>query len=261
MNLFTKTYRADLPWFRLAAISVLRKFKGELNWFVVTEPEEQNALLEILEEVSKFCGRTERFTVVASDALWPESRSMNGYLAQQWIKMNLHRIIWPSERVWNWDSDVIAIREFSEQDFMGASGRPIYFFTPYNSIILGGLKDKPVFDQRIETQKQIFGLPEIPFEWMRCFPICCHLEILRCAAGRKEWRELLRRCQAGDRSVSEFNLYGQFASMFFPDCCEWSNTERRETWQGPWNDPRKITCQSWSYGGIPADLKKFVEGV
>lgn len=261
MQLFTKTYANDLPWFRMAAISVLKKCQDPIHWTVCIEEAALAKLADVIEEVTKRTGVEMAFTMISRESLAPDTAGMDGYLAQQWIKMNIHRLPWNGDKVWMWDSDVIALRSFAEQDFMGLRlptyCRPMYFFTPYNSIMCDEYRN--IFNIRIETMKQIFGVREVPFEWMRCFPICVIPEILRCASERYEWRSLLVRFRAGDRTVSEFNVYGQLASMYFPDAYEWWSTQNRETWQGPFDNPAKITCQSWSYGGVPNVLRDFVE--
>lgn len=266
MNLFTKTYARDLDWFYLAATSVLKTDCDPINWKIAIEEQSVPKLQSMIDSLDKPRRSVAVMTVIPSESVWPETRGMDGYLAQQWIKLNIHRLDWPSSLVWSWDSDVIATRPFAERDFLSFNPvnpqycRPLYFFTPYNSI-LPGESDKAVHRGRMEGLKQIFGLRDISFEWMRCMPMCLIPEILRCGSVRPEWAEFLRRCGIGDRSMSEFNFYGQFCSMFFPDAFEWWNTENRETWQGLFTNPKKITCQSWSHGGIPGDLRGFVERI
>lgn len=275
MKLFTKTYRGDLEWLKLAIKTVDRFCQQPLEWTMVVEDEDLFELRQFIfgkfwEKSRELGPKARKFSIYGIKDYWPEAVQIsNGYLRQQWIKMNAHKVM-GNDFFLNWDSDVIAVRDFSEADFRGKSGRPIHWFTDYNHLITTE-KDPTAltaYQARRALAGVIYGWP-IPFEWMRCMPMPCFGEILRCGSGTPYWNQMFEMCEKQTPGFSEFNFIGEFANKFFPDAFEWRNAENSgPTWSTGYVQKdaetlvfqeHGIVSQGWSYGGIPDVLKKWVD--
>jgi hypothetical protein len=255
LQLFTKTYRNDFEWIRNAIRSVLNhSCDTKTNWHIICEDDEKAELEQIVQqqknEAMEFYPMD--IYVVGRSQYWGDTAGMPGYLAQQWIKMNAHRVI-TSGYILNWDSDVIAKKPFSHFSFCGAD-KPILYFTPFNHLITGG--DVNIHNQRRFLMKEIFQMPEIAFEWMRGMPLWTHSEILRVGSERREWKMFYEKLKANAPGVSEFNIIGQLSNLYFPDAYEYRNTQNYKTWSGAFSDAEAITVQSWSYGGITQEAQE-----
>lgn len=264
MKLFTKTYHKDIEWLGFAIESVVRHCTEDFEWTIVCDTGERHLVYGIIP-----AARSYQFKVIEVHEFLPDALELkNGYLQQQWVKMNAHKVMGLGN-FWNYDSDVIAIRPFSSKDLIGASGRPIYWITPTNDIV--DPVNQNVYIQRSNLLKEIFGLRRIAFEWMRCMPICLVGEILRCGSEQPEWKTFFELCKQGNGNVSEFNAIGQFAHLNFPDAFEWRNTNNySHTWMshpgnganqpGGWSKAVEMTSaiffQGWSWGGIPEEMRK-----
>lgn len=263
INLMTKTWTNDYPWLKLAMISVLKCCKDEVRWTVVGDQGSKAELAKIVVQAAQATGKTLAVNLIEAQEHWPEvSHIKSGYLGQQWIKMNAHKVIGDG-LYWNWDSDVIAVKPFSFQDFIGKSGRPVFWFSQFNSII--NTSDRPTHEARMAMMREILGLREVSFEWMRCFPIAMYGQILKNGAARPEWAKAFHMMGAGDGRISEFNIIGEFAHMFFPDAFEWKNADSSgPTWGGGWDQngncfqSHAIVCQGYSWNGVPGHIEKFV---
>lgn len=268
LSLFTKSYKNDLPWIDLALKSVSFFCTTPVDWTIAIEKADYD-------ELQNICGRlrywnpTHRVSIklVMSEEQWPEMNGVNGYMAQQWVKLNTHKVM--QGLFWNWDSDCIAQRPFSAADFMGKSERPIYWFSQFNALMGGA--DDAAHRQRREVMKQIFRFEDIWSEGMRCMPIAMFPEILEHGSRHRIWEESKQKIVALDRSFSEFLIYGQFAMFFFPDAYEWRNAEASgPTWSGGYKeggagsgdlDGISIITQCWSHGGVPRHIFDYVNAL
>lgn len=266
LNLFTKTWVNDYPWLKLAMISVSKLCTEEIRWTIVGDKDSRPDLGAVITQAGQASGRQIGTRICEVQEYWPECAGIsNAYLAQQWIKMNAHRIM-EDKLFLNWDSDVIAVRSFSSESFNGKSGRPIYWFSQFNSIMSGS--DRPAHEARISMMKEVLGLNEISFEWMRCMPVPMYGQILKNGSERKEWKKSFDMMKAGDHRFSEFNVIGQFSHLFFPDAYEWRNAEASgPTWSTGYVEggsgsgtfqEHGIVAQGWSWGGIPPHIQEFV---
>lgn len=271
MNLFSKTWKNDLPWIDLAFKSVAFYCKEPVDWTVVVEKENYSELQDI-------CGRLRlwhnthqlRLNLISSQDIWPEMNGVDGYMAQQWIKMNAH-LVMGFDTFWNWDSDVIAQRPFSQSDFIGKSGRPIHWFSHFNTLMTPGSPDNPAHEQRRAIMKQIFRFEDISFEFMRCMPMPMNGTILDHGVRNRIWQESKDKIMRNDRSFSEFNILGQFSHLFFPDAYEWRNAEASgPTWSGGYKegghgsgelDGISIVTQCYSWGGVPRHIFDYVNSL
>lgn len=264
MRLFTKTFAKDVAWLELAIISVLRNTRSEIDWTIVCDRGERGLFERIISETQRFKRQDAPSITIHSIEIqdhWKDAEGLgSGYIQQQWVKMNAHRVM-GNDYFLNWDSDVIALRNFTSKSFMNAMDKPILWFTPFNDLINGG--DAEVHRMRQAYIKNVFKIPEAPFEWMRCMPIWLNGEILRVASERPEWNRTNILIRANElNGLSEFNLIGQFSHTFFPDAYDYKNTQNScPTWGGPIDSTTAIVHQSWSYGGISEQVKAFVYGL
>lgn len=267
INLFSKTWVNDYPWLKLAMTSVAKLCTEDISWTIVGDPGSKQDLEKVVVQASQASKKNVSVRIFESQEHWPEvSGISNGYLAQQWIKMTSHRVM-GNDLYWNWDSDVIAIKPLSSQSFIGKSGRPIYWFSQFNSIMDGA--DRPAHEARISMMKEVLGMNEISFEWMRCMPVPMYGEILKCGSARNEWNKSFQMMKAGDHRFSEFNVIGQFSHLYFPDAYEWKNAEASgPTWSGGYIpggvgsgafQDHAIISQCWSWGAVPPHIQEFVD--
>lgn len=269
LRLATKTWINDYPWLKLAIKSVLKMSTDPVDWTIIGDKgSKQDLEIVVLQAVQESKGVL-RYRIHEVEEFWPECAYIgNKYLAQQWIKMNLHMVMGDG-LFQNWDSDVIACKPISVQTFMGKSGKPVYWFSQFNSLMNGA--DASAHQSRIAMMKEVMGLPEITMEWMRCMPIAMYGSILRTASTRHEWKKSFEMMKAGDARFSEFNIIGQFSHLYFPDAYEWKNAEAMgPTWSGGYVEggvgsgafqDHAVVAQGWSWGGIPPHIEKFVNEI
>lgn len=269
LTLFTKTYINDYPWLKLAMISVSKLCTEDVHWTIVGDAGSRSDLEKVAVQASQASNKSVSTRIVEVQEHWPECSAItNAYLAQQWIKMNAHRVM-DDKLFLNWDSDVIAIKPFTSQTFVGKSGRPVYWFSQFNSIMTGS--DRSAHEQRMQMMREIFDIKKISFEWMRCMPIWLHGQILNHASSQPEWSKAFDMIKNNDHRISEFNIIGQFCHLYYPDAFEWRNAENAApTWSGGYVEggsgsgsfqDHAIIAQGWSYGGIPDHVQKFVNNL
>ena len=264
MRLFVKTWVNDFAWLKQAMLSVQKLSLEEVHWFICVDDGTKSQFKDVLVQVEQERGEKSvplNGSVVETSELWPEANKIqNGYLRQQWIKMNSHKLA-GDDLFWIWDSDLIAMRPFSSRDFKDTGGKPIYWFTQFNSILGGG--DDAAHLGRIQMIKEIYGINEVPFEWMRCIPIPQMGGILRHASGTSYWRKAFEMLVKGDERFSEFNVIGQFAHQYFPDAFDWRNTHNfpGKTFSGPMGDKNFIVSQGFSWGGLGQNVVDYVKSL
>lgn len=266
MRYFSKTWLNDYAWLKLAMKSVLKLSTEAVDWTVVGDRGSRNDIEKIIGQAVQESKSVMRYKIVEVPELWPEAMSIsNGYLQQQWIKMNAHMIM-GDDLFWSWDSDVIAVRPFSSKNFIGPSGKPIHWFSQFNSLMSGG--DRGAHENRIAMMKEVFRMDHISFEWMRCMPIPLFGQILRNGSSRPEWSKSFEMMRVGDHRFSEFNVIGQFSHLFFPDAYEWRNAEASgPTWAGGWDQngncfqAHAFVSQGFSWNGIPPHIQQFVDNL
>lgn len=269
IHLFSKTWVNDYPWLKLAIKTVLKFCKDPVEWTIVGDQgSKQDIEIVVLQAVQESKGAL-RYKIHEVEEFWPECGYIsNKYLAQQWIKMNAHMVMGDGV-FWNWDCDVIACKPFSIETFTGKSGRPIYWFSQFNSLMTG--PDRPAHEARMSMMKEVLGLPEVSIEWMRCMPIALHGSILRNGSSRLEWKKSFEMMKVGDPRFSEFNVIGQFAHLYFPDAYEWRNAETSgPTWSSGYVEGGKgsgfiqehaCVMQGWSWNGVPPHIQEFVDSL
>lgn len=276
LHLFAKTWINDYPWLKLAMTSVNKLCTEDVYWTVVGDQGSKLEIEKVSVQAMQATNKEIAVRIVEAQEVWPEASCIgNGYLHQQWIKMNSHMIMGDG-LYWNWDSDVIAIKPFSSQNFMGKSGKPIYWISQFNSIMNGA--DRPAHEGRISVMREVFGLSaipseymssEFPFEYMRCMPSPLYGSLLRQCSSRTEWARAFNMLKTGDHRFSEFNVIGKSFHTLFPESFDWKNAESEgPTWSGGYVEggvgsgqfqDHAIISQAWSWGGVPQHIQKFVD--
>lgn len=278
LRLFTKTYVNDWPWFKAALKSVLKTCQEPVEWNICVDDGTRGAFQEVINQAFQETGKSFGIQVKEVNELWPEVLQIpHGYLRQQWIKMTSNRIMGDG-LYWNWDSDVIAIKPFSSETFMGRSGRPIFWISQYNSIMNGA--DKQTHEARRALVKEIFGLNvlpieyskhQIPFEYMRTMPFPLYGNLLKICSDSVEWKRSFEVMKSGDHRFSEFNVIGNMFQWLFPHAFEWHDAEADgQTWSGGYVQggvgsggfqEHATIAQGWSWGGIPQHIVDFVNAL
>lgn len=260
LPLFVKTWVNDFQWLKQAMISV-EKTCQNVNWNICVDDGTKTDFSKVQVQAEQAIARGINCRTCETSELWPEAMNVKaGYLRQQWIKMNSHRMM-GDDVFWIWDSDLIAQRPFSRADFCGFGDKPIYWFSQFNSM-MGGADDHAHL-ARIQMLKDIYGVPDIPFEWMRCIPIPQIGGILRHASGTSYWKKAYEMLCAGDQRFSEFNVIGQFAHQYFPDAFDWRNTHNYpgKTFSGPMGCKDYIVSQAYSWGGMGQNVIDHVNSL
>lgn len=257
MKLLTKTYDRDFEWVKLAIISVLKNYQGtDLEWTFITDNGTSSKLKDYISNASGIAKVPLRYTVHETRELWADLDVIsNGYLKQQLVKMHANRVMGNSI-FWNWDSDVISTKKFTQADYVGSNGKQIYWYTPFNSIIEGG--DRDVHQGRINFMNEIFNMNHVSYEWMRCMPSPMNGDVLYHGSKTSFWAACLNKAKNGDMRLSEFNIIGQFCHLFFLGSFDWRNTlEYPKTFSGPLNGDYLVS-QEWSWGGVSQSASDFV---
>lgn len=263
MRLFCKTWSNDYSWLKLAMKSVARFSKEPVEWTVIGDRGSLPHLKAIGWQAMQECCIAFKFDPHEVQEFWPECDQItNGYYSQQWIKMNAFRVM-GDDYFLNWDSDVIAVRPFDYNTFLGKSGRPIFWISQFNHLIQHG--DVNVHNARRDVMREICSIPEVPFEYMRCMPVPMNGNILRCASTRDEWSKSFNAIKNSRQGFSEFNIIGLFSHLYFPDAYEWRNAETQgPAWAGGWDQngncfqAHAYVSQGYSWNGVPKHLEDFV---
>lgn len=255
MNLFSKTWINDFEWIELAIYSVLKHCQEPVNWYITTETLNRIALEEVIARArSHFKRNGDNFRTFDCELVWPECQNIHeGYMRQQWIKMNVHKLI-GDHTAWNWDSDVIATNPFNTSTFM-QNGKPVQWWDDMNMLIIGGY---PV--SRKQTMMDLFNNFSCR-EFMRCMPIPLHGKTLQEGAKTPLWKRSFDMCASNVRSFSEFNVIGEYCFQNHPDLFTWKNAHREgPTLAGEYGDKTKIVSQFWSWGGVNDGIRKLIMG-
>lgn len=253
MRLFVKTWEKDFQWVKVAMISVQNHCNENVMWDIVVDDGTKEGFKKVLEQVQQIVPRrTLSVRLHETSDYWKDSLQIqNGYLRQQWIKMTAHRVM-GAGYFWNWDSDVLAQKDFTIEDFC-SHGKPIHWITQFNAIMEGS--DRAAHESRKQMLREIFGLPDISFEYMRCMPMPMMGEVLQYGEKSSYWSKVFNMCVAGDNRISEFNILGMYSHLYFLDVYEWRNTQNYDrTFSGPWGDKSYLVSQQWSWGGCPENI-------
>jgi hypothetical protein len=248
MNLFTKTYIKDAELMRCAVKTVNHFVQEDVFWTVVAEAGEIPAFKDICKDTEKI-----GFELVSVEEKMPGAMAItNPYMRQQWVKMNAHKFF-GEELAWNWDSDCIAMKDFSEKNFFSAN-RPVLWRTDLNTLILSGYPS-----YRKQLLMELFG-KDPGWECMRCMPLPLDGKVLAEAEKTQLWKTCFQHLKIGDSRFSEFCVIGCYEIDNFPNRFTVKNTDTEgPTWQGEIGQEGKIIHQSWSWGPMENKFREFVE--
>lgn len=242
--------------------SVAKLCRDTFHWTIVVDPGEKQEVLKVIAQTMQECKSSFQFDVYECQNFWPEVTGVNGYYAQQWIKMNAHMVMGDGV-FFNWDSDVIAVKPFTEKDFYGKSGRPIFWISQFNHLLQ--TSDQGVHRARIDVMKDVMKIDQVSFEYMRCMPIPMNGQILRCGSQRQEWSNALNSIKNTRGGFSEFNIIGMFSHIYFPDAYEWRNADTQgPAWACGWDQngncfqEHGLVSQRYSWGGIEKHIEDWV---
>lgn len=273
MKLFTKTWQNDWPWLKLAITSVLKTCREPVDWRIVCDDGTRGEVEKVITQAKQSAKSRDldSFEVVEVSEKFPEALQIqSGYMRQQWVKMNAHRVMGP-DLFWNWDSDVIAVKPFDRGTFCNPQGKPVHFFTQLNHLIMTE-KDPTAIEAhkgRRHITEICLDYNHVCFEFMRCMPAPLIGEILQHASTQREWERAYAVMKSGDHRLSEFNIIGQYCHLYYPDAFEWKNASNHETWSGGYvlegdkivYQAHAYVAQGWSWNGIPNEVAKFVEAL
>lgn len=275
MKLFSKTWVNDFPWLKLAITSVLKTCLEPVEWRIVcddgTRAEVDKVIAQAVQAAAWRANHPYSFNTHEVSELFPDAMHIqSGYMRQQWVKMNAHRVM-GNDLFWNWDSDVIAVKPFDRSIFCNPQGKPVHFFTQLNHLIMTE-KDPTAIEAhkgRRHITEICLDYHHVCFEFMRCMPAPLIGEILDHASKQPEWGRAFQILTSGDHRLSEFNIIGQFCHLYYPDAFEWKNACNYETWSGGYvlqgekivYQQHAYVAQGWSWNGIPAEVAKFVEAL
>jgi len=268
MKLFTKTCKKDFEFLSLAIKTAIYRCDDEIFWTFICDTKEHELLLSIINSAIQKTKKQFNYRIFEVQEYWSDGLAISdGYLIQQWVKMNAHRVMKDSWGGYfmNWDSDVIALRSFSENCFKGLTGKPIFYMTPFNHLIkhfskVGPKESMVCMIERQHFLKKVMNLKDVPFELMRTAPQCMHSEILEFGSTRPEWNNvrttLINKQGAG---MSEFCIIGIISQLFFPYLYEWRHTEKESfiSWKGPVNDPNTIIYQREGWVNLTDEIKNL----
>lgn len=229
-----------------------------MNWYIAVERMNRAQLDEVLSRAAghfKDKRNGDHFQTFDSEIVWPESQNIvDGYMRQQWIKMNVHKLI-HDHLIWNVDSDVIFLNDFDTSNFFH-NGKPTFWWDDMNHLINGGYPP-----DRKQLMMGMFG-GDCGKEYMRCMPIPLLGAALAHGSNTDIWKRSFEMCASGNRTFTEFNIIGEYCFRNFNDHFSWKNAQTTPggTWQGEANDKSKITSQLWSWGGINDGIRKIVLG-
>lgn len=255
MNLFTKTYSGDFEWIELAIYSVLNHCQESVNWYIACERLNRQSLNEVVGRARAHFPKREgdNFQTFDEELVWPECQNIiNGYMRQQWIKMNVHKLV-HEHLVWNWDSDCIATHAFNSSIFE-KDKKPIWFYEDINHMIMGGYP---------KSRKDVicnFFNDGCGKEYMRTMPVPLLGKCLMEGAKTDIWTRSLAACHSNLEGFSEFNILGEYCHRYFNDLFEWKDCGKEPTWSGEASDPKKVLAQMWSWGKVNDGIRKLVLG-
>lgn len=227
VDIFIRTYSADLKWLKYALQSI-HKFCSGFRDVVIVIPETQKSMLD------GFNLTKEKIFVC------PEYK--DDYLGQQVTKLSADCYS-DAEYILFTDSDTLFNQRVTPKDFT-RNGKPLILKTKYEKVG-SAIIWKPV------TEKAL-GFP-VDFEFMRRLPFCYHSSTL--PALRKYMQELHGKKfsdyiqEQSNRAFSEFNVVGAFADKFESDKYDFQDTDD--------GLPTLYVRQFWSWSGL--DEKDIAE--
>lgn len=243
------TYRKDFPYLEWTLRSIEKLASGFSQLTIVVPKEDPLELLQLLNSVIPFPGKTE-IAIAAGDE-WP-NKGMLWHMNQI---MHADLICDKADFICHIDSDCIFTAPVTPETYI-QNGKPILRYEPFDSI----LKRHPGIAWREVTQKAL------PFfirnETMRCHPEVYHrglyAETRRLIEKRtgKTCEEYIRSGpNAFPQEFCEFNTLGNVAMQYFKDRYECIEQKDDVT------TPDNHLTQFWSHGPLDQPQQIWIKGV
>jgi len=222
--IFIKTWSGDLPWLGYCLQSI-RKYASGISQVIIA------ADVSCVDDV---------YPMSCDAIVVPIPDWNNGYIQQQWIKLNADQYA-DADQILFVDSDCVFHTPFSPESFM-RDGKPVLMRTHYGN--LGGAEAWKGITEKF------CGWP-VEFEYMRRLPWMYRSESLfNFRAMFPNLHSHLR--SLSDRSFSEFNALGAFIDRF-------ENEEYYVTDTEVWI-PEPVAKQFWSWGKISKEIQEEISG-
>lgn len=230
-SIFIKTWKDDVKWLPFVLESINKYAIGYSSIVIACDRSCQEAV----KAIPSIVGFAK--LVIVED--WE-----NGYIQQQWVKLNADTFV-RSDYVLFVDSDCVFYRTFSEQNFM-RDGKPVLLKTRY-----GNLEGAEVWKS---ITSSFVGF-DVEYEYMRRLPWMYRTDSL--TAFKQTYPHTFGHLSSlTTRDFSEFNALGAFIDKFESDLYYVSDTE---VWV-----PEPVAKQYWSWGGITPEIQteinKFLAG-
>lgn len=230
-SIFIKTWKDDVKWLPFVLESI-DKYGKDYDEIVIVADR------SCLEDVKALPGVYFSHRIVAVEN-WD-----NGYIQQQWVKLNADAFI-RSDHVLFVDSDCVFHSVFNEQSFM-REGKPVLLKTKY-----GNLDGAEVWKS---ITSSFVGF-DVEYEYMRRLPWMYKTSSL--TAFKNKYPNTLNHLKnLTTRDFSEFNALGAYIDRYENDKYYVSDTT---IWV-----PEPVAKQYWSWGGITpevqTEINKFLSG-
>lgn len=229
-DIFIKTYGGDFEWLAYCLRSIQRFCTG-FNEIIIVCDEGDRAGLE------QFGLTREKVFYVPLE--------FNGYLFQQWIKLNAHTYS-EADFIMFVDSDCVFTKLTTPNDFI-KSGKPIILKTPYETI------PEVIFWKELTelTLKE-----EVEFEYMRRLPLLYRRDTIEnCLNHVNPFHEQGLKTfisRQPNHEFSEFNLLGAYAEKYEGDKYKFIDTTKNEL-------PETHVLQNWSWSKISQSKRVEIE--
>jgi hypothetical protein len=223
VDIFYKTYTADIPWLKKSLETLRAHWTGYRKVVVVCPPEDERAVR---------CLDRDIHTIAVDEG------GARGYIFQQAVKLNAHHYT-DADYIVFCDSDCMWIKPTTPATYIKPSGKPELLYTPYENV--------PEAQQwKAPTERALKR--EVFAEFMRRHPAVYHKKTLH---KMDQWFLKEHGLPASqfmlqfgpDWGLSEFNLMGAWAWYHAHEDFHWVNTTK-DTWE-----PDHLK-QYWSYGGV-----------
>lgn len=235
-DIFLRSYAADLPWVPYALRSI-HKFVTGIRDIVICVPANDYDKFQRL-----------KFTrEIICSSRFPDRE---GYMDQMLDKLVAY-LYTDADTILFWDSDVVAIRQFSPADLL-IDGVPRWLITPYAKLVHAD--GSPAVPWRPITEKAIGR--SVKFEAMRAHPLMAPREALiefRSFMDKLHGMTLEQYIAAQpNREFSEWNAIGMWAFYHEPQFFSFWNTENEGV-------PEPFVRQFWSWSGITPEIRSEME--
>lgn len=223
-SIFIKTWDGDIEWLPYCLKSIT-KYASGIDEVVITADQ------SCVARVNKIAGSAKVYPVPE----WP-----NGYIQQQWVKLNADMYT-DADNILFVDSDCVFHTPFTPESYM-RDGKPVLLKTIYGN--LGGG----------EIWKSITSVVvgwEVEYEYMRRLPWMYK------SSSLVKFREMFPKLvdyllTVEDKYFSEFNAIGAYIDRF--ESSEYYVSDTAE-WM-----PESVARQFWSWGGLTEEVLTEIGG-